>query len=351
MEKYFERHGRVAHPSLTSKIEELVELAGGGRSANAKLYGEMLRTVVGMIQEDTDRWDAKLANYALTDMAKAFAQLRPYKRRRKATVFGSARTKPGDPDYELAVELGRALVRHEYMVITGAGPGIMQAAHEGAGRACSVGLNISLPHEQGANPVIEGDPKLIDFRFFFTRKLFFVKEADAVILMPGGFGTQDESFELLTLMQTGKSPLVPVVLLDSPETGYWKGWESFVKEQLEGNGMISESDRHLFTHAHSVDEVIESIDRFFSNFHSTRWVGDSLRLRLLRPITEEALERINEEYGDLSPGVRIEQVAAAPEEDNESELADLPRIALNYHHRGAGRLRQLVAALNAADQA
>jgi hypothetical protein len=349
MEKYFERHRQTSSPDLGGRVRELVELAGGANSPNAAIYESMMRTLVELVQNDVDRWDAKIANHALRDMANAFNRLRPFGRRRKVTVYGSARTPSTDPDYGLARELGQQLAAHGFMVITGAGGGIMHAAHEGAGAFDSVGLNIVLPHEQAANPVIRGDEKLVSFRFFFTRKLFFVKEADAIVLLPGGYGTQDEAFEVLTLVQTGKSPLVPIVLLDAPGSEYWSHWCDFVERQMLRPGRISPHDMNLVRRAHTAGEAIEEIERFYRRYHSARWVEDILRIRLCAPLSEAQLSQINAEYSDLCRDGGFEQRAAHPAESDEPELADLPRLCFRFKNRDFGRLRALVDALNALE--
>lgn len=346
MEKYFERHALPSRPELGPRIRELVELTGEAQSANAELYEQMLRTLVHFIAQSPDRWDTKILNHTIREMTSAFSRLRPYRRRRKVTVFGSARTAATDPDYQLAKHLGELLAHDDYMVITGAGPGIMQAAHEGAGRDWSIGLNIALPYEQGANPIIKGDDKLINFRFFFTRKLFFVKEADAVVLLPGGFGTQDESYELLTLIQTGKSPVVPIVLLDSPTSNYWDGWLKFVHERLEAPARISDSDRALFRHVHTAEEAIEEIRQFYRNFHSVRSVGDWLMVRLWNAPTPELLARLQVDFADLLVSGEFEVQPPHPDELDEEELSQLPRLAFRFINRKFGRFRQLIDTLN-----
>ncbi|HBX54318.1 MAG TPA: cytochrome D ubiquinol oxidase subunit II, partial [Pseudomonas sp.] len=235
---YLSRHFQTSDIDLTSKVEELTALVTPPNSPNLPLYREMITTVIRMAQADRNRWDAKIMLQTLREMEHAFSALEQFKRRRKVTVFGSARTPPSHPVYALACELGATLARYDLMVITGAGGGIMAAAHEGAGLENSLGFNITLPFEQGANATVQGSGNLLSFHFFFLRKLFFVKEADALVLCPGGFGTLDEALEVLTLIQTGKSPLVPVVLLDQPGGSFWKDALAFIEQQLQGNGYI-----------------------------------------------------------------------------------------------------------------
>ncbi len=244
---YLSRHIQTSGVDLTSKIDELSELATPPSSPNLKLYREMLGTVVRMAQADRNRWDAKIMLQTLREMENAFSRLEQFKRRRKVTVFGSARTPADHPVYQLARELGATLAKHNLMVITGAGGGIMAAAHEGAGLENSLGFNITLPFEQGANATVQGSNNLLSFHFFFLRKLFFVKEADGMVLCPGGFGTLDEALEVLTLIQTGKSPMVPVVLLDQPGGTFWSSALTFMQSQLQDNGYILPSDMYAAT--------------------------------------------------------------------------------------------------------
>jgi uncharacterized protein (TIGR00730 family) len=238
---------------------------------------------------------------------------------------------------------------HGYMTITGGGDGIMGAAQRGAGRENSFGLNIRLPFEQRANETIHGDPKLVNFNYFFTRKLNFVKETQAVALFPGGFGTMDESFELLTLMQTGKGRILPVVLVDRPGGGYWKTWFAFLGDYLLKLGLVSQDDFNLFKMTGSVDEAIAEIVQFYRNYHSYRWVGQRMVFRLQRKLTDPAVKKLNTEFADLLAEGEIVQSSALPEEKNEPEMADLPRLVLLPHRRNFGRFRRLIDAMNLAE--
>src|SRR5436190_19590956 len=199
-----------------------------------------------------------------------------YLGKRKAIVFGSACTPPEHPAFKVAVEFGRQIVEAGWMVITGAGHGIMEAGHVGAGREHSFGLNILLPFEQSANPVVHGDPKLMTLRYFFTRKLLFIKESDAVVLFPGGFGTQDEAFEALTLVQTGKSHIFPIVLVDEPGGTYWQAWQRFIESELLDRGYLSPADRFLYTVTDSVEEAVRTVTGFYRVYHSMRYVHGDL---------------------------------------------------------------------------
>jgi uncharacterized protein (TIGR00730 family) len=243
------------------------------------------------------------------------------------------------------------MVEEGYMTITGAGPGIMAAGNEGATAENSFGLNITLPFEAAANEFIAGDPKLIDYNYFFTRKLAFVKEADAAVGMPGGMGTQDEIFEALTLIQTGKARLYPIVCLDAPGGTYWKSWKKFVTEHLFRLGMISKSDFSLFKVTDSVEEAVSEITRFYSNFHSYRYVGDRLVVRIQTALTDAAMDDLNERFASMVKSGRIEACEALPEETNEPDLANLPRIVFRHQRRDFGQLREFIDVLNGEEVA
>ncbi|CAD5108321.1 LOG family protein [Zestomonas carbonaria] len=343
---YLSRHFQISGIDLASKVDELIQLSTPSTSANLNLYRDMLVTVIRMAQADRNRWDAKIMLQTLREMERAFSTLEQFKRRRKVTVFGSARTPANHPLYALARQLGTALARHELMVITGAGGGIMSAAHEGAGQEYSLGFNITLPFEQGANATIEGTDHLLSFHFFFLRKLFFVKEADALVLCPGGFGTLDEALEVLTLIQTGKSPLVPVVLLDRPGGSYWKEALEFIDRQLLGNGYIMPSDMHLMRLVYSADDAVEEIAQFYRNFHSSRWLKDKFVIRLHHALSDAALKRLDTDFADLCKTGGFNQQPFCEAESDEPELCELPRLAFAFNGRDHGRLRELLNAIN-----
>jgi hypothetical protein len=267
---------------------------------------------------------------------------------RKIAVFGSARTAPESPMFQMAEELGREIVKRNFMVITGGGDGIMGGAQKGAGRENSFGLNIRLPFEQRANPIIEGDGKLINFNYFFTRKLNFVKETHALALFPGGFGTMDEGFEVLTLMQTGKARIIPMVLLDVPGGRYWETWMKFVREDMFNLGFVSREDFSFFKLCHSVADAVSEIGRFYANYHSMRWVGDRLVFRICRRLSRKAIIDLNKHFADIVRDGEITQGKPLPEEKNEPEIWDLPRLILTPHRRDFGRFRQFIDAINVA---
>lgn len=343
---YLSRHFKTSGADLSKKIDELVALVVPPTSQNLPLYREMLITVMRMAQADRSRWDAKILLQTMREMEHAFSRLDQFKRRRKVTVFGSARTPIEHPLYALARDLGETLSRYDLMVITGAGGGIMAAAHEGAGTDNSLGLNITLPFEQHANPTVDGTDHLLSFHFFFVRKLFFIKEADALVLCPGGFGTLDETLEVLTLVQTGKSPLVPIVLLDEPGGSFWSDALNFMRHQLEGNRYILPTDMHLMRLVDNAEDAATEIDNFYSNFHSSRWLKDRFVMRMNHVLTDAALAFMNDEFADLCLKGRFEQQACCEMELDEPELQQLPRLSFVFNGRDHGRLRQLTNFVN-----
>ncbi|MBT8202873.1 MAG: LOG family protein [Acidimicrobiia bacterium] len=334
----------IGDPEIDQLIEELVATAGGGD--NADLIEEMIVTTLKLLRDDADRGDVKLANTALKEMRYPFRIFSRFKDVRKVSIFGSARTKPEAPDYKMAADFARLMTEdRNWMVITGAGPGIMEAGNEGAGRERSFGVNIRLPFEADANEHVLPD-RLINFKYFFTRKLIFVKESHAFALFPGGFGTMDEAFEALTLIQTGKSELAPIVLLESDGTGYWETWEKFVRDDLLGNGMITPEDLNLFTHAHDVVEAADAICDFYANYHSQRYVDGQLVLRMQRGPGEDTLALLNEEFADIVVTGTIMAVPPSPAEILDGDGVDLARISFKFNRRHFGRLRQLINKLN-----
>ena len=296
--------------------------------------------------DNTSRGDLKILSRTLRELRYAFKVFSPYRHRRKVTVFGSARTKSDDPAYQQAVRFSKKIVEHEWLVVTGAASGIMQAGHEGAGREHSMGLNIMLPFEQDANPIIRGDEKLVHMKYFFTRKLMFVKECHAVVCFPGGFGTLDEGLEVLTLLQTGKRDMIPVVFLDAPGTTYWRDFLDYVDKQLLGNKMISPEDRSLYRYSDNADEAVEEILQFYRVFHSMRYAREKLVLRMKEPVSDELLDAINVNYADILAGGKIERSEMLKAEKDEEELAHLPRLVFEFNRRSLGRLRELINTLN-----
>jgi uncharacterized protein (TIGR00730 family) len=314
---------------------------------NADLVEDILATGLRLLDEDVDRRDVRVIQSAVKELRHAARVFAPYRGHRKVTVFGSARTATDAPEYQAAVEFGKAIVRQGYMVITGGGAGIMGAAQRGAGRDQSFGLNIRLPFEQEPNDEIAGDRKLIHFKYFFTRKLCFMKESDAIALFPGGFGTHDEGFEALTLMQTGKAQPKPLVFIDQPRGRYWKTWWRFVEDQLLDAGLISKDDLALFKITDDIEEACEEITRFYRNYHSSRYVKDALVLRVRHPVTPSLLQTLNSDFaGICANGGRFSTTEPLPEEDQDADLADLHRIAFPYTRTNSGKLRSLIDVLN-----
>lgn len=343
---YLARHVQTSAIDLQKHVDELLHQAVPADSANFDLYREMLSTVIRMAQADRDRWDAKIMLQTLREMEGAFAMLAQFKRRRKVTVFGSARTPQDHPLYALARDLGHTLAQSELMVITGAGDGIMAAAHEGAGYENSLGFNITLPFEQHANKTVHGTSHVLPFHFFFLRKLFFVKEADGLVLCPGGFGTLDEALEVMTLIQTGKSPLVPVVLLDVPEGRYWLDALAFMQTQLRDNGYISASDLKLIRIATTPQQAAEEITGFYRNFHSSRWLKDTFVIRMNHALNEQAIAELKHEFADLCNSHGFTQQPYSSSEADEPEFSDMIRLAFHFNGRDHGRLRELVDFIN-----
>lgn len=308
---------------------------------------DMIKQSADKLESDRpSRGDLKILSRALRELRYAFKVFTPYRNRRKVTVFGSARTTKDHPTYDEAVRFGRAMAEHDWLVVTGAASGIMEAGHVGAGRDHSMGLNIMLPFEQSANPVIAGDPKLVHMKYFFTRKLMFVKECDAVCLLPGGFGTLDEGFEVLTLLQTGKRDMVPVVMLDAPGGTFWQALEDYIQTHLMAGGMISPSDRSMYKLVDRVEDAVEEILSFYRVYHSMRYVRHRLALRLNEPLEPALLEAINANFDDLLTDGRFTLRGPLSEERDEPELAELPRLVFHFNRRSLGRLRELIDAVN-----
>ncbi len=337
----------TGNADIDAKIRQLV--ADFGCANSCELIEQLVMTCLKMARDQISVADLKLFNRSLNEMRYAARVFAPYRGHRKVCVFGSARTSPTAPEFLAAEEFSRKMVDHEYMIITGGGDGIMGAAQRGAGAADSFGLNIRLPFEQRANDTIHGDPKLVNFNYFFTRKLNFVKETHAIALFPGGFGTMDEGFEALTLMQTGKARLIPFVLVDKPGGTYWATWLRFLKDHLLGLGLISEADLNLFHIAHTVDAAVAEIVNYYRVFHSYRWVRQRMVLRLTCPLTSVAVEKLNREFSDIVEEGVIALGAALPEERNEPDLMELPRLVLKPHRRNFGRMRTFIDAINASE--
>jgi hypothetical protein len=333
-----------SNSSLDELIAALIEQAGG--SPHAELLEEMVHSTLRLIRNQTSRGDIKILNAALRELVYAFRVFAPYRGTRKVTIFGSARIADDAPEYRQAVAFARDMSAQGWMVITGAGEGIMKAGQDGAGRDQSFGVNIRLPFEQSANEFIQNDAKLITFRYFFTRKLVFIKETDAIALFPGGFGTMDEAFETLTLLQTGKSALLPLVCVDREGGDYWHTWDAYLRGTLLSRGLIAAEDLSLYRVADRLDDATSEILTFYRNYHSSRYVGNRLVFRLHHAPTPEAIYRLESEFGDILAEGGFSVGPALPEEAEEVSLADLPRLTFVFNRRSFGRLRQLIDALN-----
>jgi hypothetical protein len=331
-------------PGEQNLVDDLLDSAGV--TERRDLYRSIIGTVVHLAEEHTDVLDLKLARAAMAEMAEAFRVFRPFRAEQKVTFFGSARTLPDDPLYLQARRLAERMAHHGWMVVTGAGPGIMAAGMQGAGRERSLGVNIRLPHEQGANEFIAQDPKLVEMRYFFTRKLMLIKESDGYAVLPGGFGTLDEAFELLTLLQTGKAQPAPLVLLDVPEGTYWKGWQHFVETEVASAGLVSPEDRSLYMITSDVDEATTELLGFYRNYHSCRWVGDLLVMRLRVAPTRVQMTELTERFADIVMSGSIRATKPLGPERSGSDHIELPRVALRFDRIHYGRLRQLIDALN-----
>lgn len=341
MELHFTRTNGPADEA----IDRLIELIGD--VTHPEIVREMILAALKAGQEDDKKAGLKLMNTTLKEMRFTSKVFGPYRDIKKVTVFGSARTKEHEPVYGMARLFGRKLSEAGYMVITGGGPGIMHAVNEGAGPEHSFGVNIRLPFEQKPNPVLEGNPRNINYKYFFNRKVAFLKEADAVALFPGGFGTLDEAMETLTLVQTGKRNPLPLVLVDEPGGSYWPKWIKFIEEELLAQGFIGKTDFDLFDLVDSVDEALSKIDRFYFRYHSLRYVEGQLVIRLNAAIERSKVSALKEQFADiLIPRGDIRLSGALPIEMEEQEIAHLPRLLVDFNRRDFGRLKALIDEIN-----
>lgn len=337
-------------PTKLPASESTVPPASATRSPQQRYLDEIIATAKRLAADGASVGDLKLAIGALKEMRYAFKLFAPYRDIRKVSTFGSARTQTGDPVFKLAEHFAARIADCGYMVITGAGPGIMEACQRGAGRDRSFGINIRLPFEQMPNVVIHGDPKLMNFRYFFTRKLFFIKEADAVVLFPGGFGTHDEGFEVLTLLQTGKTRPIPLVLLDRPRGTFWKTWQRYVEDHILRRGMVSPDDLALYKVTDDVEAAVNEIVGFYRVYHSSRYVGDHLVIRLLRSLPDNFVQALTQEFRDIIADGGLEQRAAFAAERSDADIFHLPRLVFRFDRVHFGRLRQLIDRVNTAPE-
>jgi uncharacterized protein (TIGR00730 family) len=336
--------GDAARSPVDELIAEILETTGV--RANRDVVREILTTAAGLAGDAPGRLNLKIASTALQEMRAAFQMFGPYRNVPKVTVFGSARTLATDPLYAQARDVASALAAKGWMVITGAGPGIMAAGLEGAGREKSFGINIRLPFEQGANEFIADDPKLIEMRYFFTRKLMLIKESSGFVVLPGGFGTLDEGFELLTLLQTGKADPAPMVLLEIPGGTYWHSWERFLLDEVAARGLIDIDDRVLYRITDDVEDAAGEILGFYRNYHSRRFVGRRLVIRLQQAPTDDEIALLNIEFTDICVDGKIERTAPLPAEVADNDHLDLGRIVFTFDQMHNARLRVLIDTLN-----
>ncbi|MFN7021336.1 MAG: LOG family protein [Phycisphaerales bacterium] len=348
---------RADDPSIAARIDDLItEVGGVAGSFNARLIKDLLTTALKLIPDGRDTGELKLITTAIKELRYAYRVFGQYPTPHKVSIFGSARTPPSHPDYAAARDFGRLMADSGWMVITGAGDGIMKAGHEGPGREASFGVAIRLPFETNANDVIAGDDKLIHFRYFFTRKLMFLSQAEAVALFPGGFGTMDESFEALTLVQTGKSSMIPIVLLEGKGGTYWEEFDAAMRKMLLARGWISPEDVTLYRIMASPEEAVHHIRRFYRNYHSSRYVKDDLVIRLQRPLREADVDRLSAEYqvliradgGANGSPPRIVQRGPFEAEDDHT---DLPRLSFPHTRNKFALVRQLIDRINECDPA
>jgi uncharacterized protein (TIGR00730 family) len=326
------------------EIEKLLCLAGGDPNTfEGEVFYQMVETCLKLIKDRHNTGQLKLMMRALKEMRYAYRIFNAYTGVMRYSIFGSARTPESHPNYHLAKDFAEKMTAQKWMCITGAADGIMKAGHEGAHAEASFGLSIRLAFESGANTYIEGDPKLINFRYFFTRKLMFMSHSEAIVVFPGGVGTQDELFEALTLIQTGKSNIVPIVLMEEPGGTYWEEWRKYVDKNLFGGGYVSLSDLYLFYQTKDVDDAVNHITHFYSRYHSSRYVGDFFVLRMKTPIPMKELPAINLEFKSMLKEGDIIQCDALPEE---TDHIDLPRLVFHYDRRHPGLLRKLIDHVN-----
>ncbi len=334
----------VGNPAMDNLISELVKLFGSVETEN--LLREILTTTIKLGKESSDKGDLKLVNNALKELRYSFKIFSPYRAVKKVIIFGSARSKAESAEYKMAEEFSRKLTEKGYMIVTGGGPGVMEAGNKGAGLGKDFALNIRLPFEQKPNPYIDEKEKLINFKYFFTRKLIFVKETDATALFPGGFGTLDEGFEVITLIQTGKSRPRPIVLMEPRGSAYWATWMHFVKSQLVKKGFIKKEDLNLIHIVKTVDAAVKYIEYFYRIYHSIRYVSGLAVIRLNKEISEKTLKLVNKKFKDILNSGQIRVSSPTHKEVQEGEFLKLPRLVMNFNMRDYGRLYEMIHVIN-----
>jgi len=340
MELHFDR----SNGEIDSLIDELMGRVG---VHHPEMIRQMILGALKSGQENDYLADQKLMRTTMKEMRFTNKVFAPYRERRKISIFGSARTAPEEPIYQKCVEFSRLIAERDYMVITGGGPGIMLAGNEGAGVENSFAVNIDLPFEQDMNPVMKGDDKVINYKYFFNRKVAFLKEAAAVVLFPGGFGTLDEGMEIMTLIQTGKNPPIPLIMVDDDNGGYWGKFLGFVRDPLLKRGLISGEDFSLFSITSDPHEAVALIDEFYRNYHSLRFVKDKMVIRLNRPLDSEHLKVLRDEFSAIiKPGGHLQLTSALPEEADQPNLSKLARLTLDFDRRSYGLLKAFIRRIN-----
>lgn len=345
-----ERHSSVTipvstgNPVLDANLYDLAQRFCGSHSSETLL--QMLSTTMNAALSPIEEHELEIMNRTIDEMLAADKMFMPYRNVRKVTCFGSARIRPDDPSYQIAREFSALAAKNGYMIITGGGPGLMQACNEGATEHFSFGLNITLPYEQHANPVIDGSEKMMNFYYFFTRKLNFLKQADALVAFPGGFGTMDEIFETITLMQTGKSTIFPIVLLDPPGETFWARWVAFIEKELLDAGLISRSDMKLLYVSKCAEDAYKHIERFYSRFHSYYFENDKITIRMMEEVAEERMRWLRQDFPDLMPKGDIEQFHRDAD-DPEPLLSNFPRLRFTFQRGDYARLREMIDYINA----
>jgi len=335
---------------VLDEVSKIYEAGEGRDDLKAILHRDILLNALKVKRDELGTLDLKVISRALSEVRYAARVFKPYRSSRKVSIFGSARTPEDDPRYQMAVDFARQLAANDFMVITGAAEGIMKAGNVGAGKEMSFGVNILLPFEQAPNEIVADDPKLITFKYFFTRKLFFLMEAHAVVLFPGGFGTQDEGFETLTLVQTGKAPPMPHILMELPEDDYWVNWDKFVRGQMLERGLISPADVSIYKIVNTPEEGVEWVKFYYSTYHSMRLVRRKLVVRLEKELLDEHVDTLNDEFSGIVTKGRIKKTKMLPEEANEPEIADKPRLVFTYTQNNAARLNQMFLRINELGQ-
>ncbi|OGW83606.1 MAG: Rossman fold protein, TIGR00730 family [Omnitrophica bacterium RIFCSPLOWO2_01_FULL_45_10] len=334
----------IGDEAIDSAISELAKKISSPE--NERLLREILTTAVKLGRESNDKGDLKLVNNALKELRHSFRIFAPYRDVKKVIIFGSARSKKTSAEYKMAEEFTKKLTQKGYMIVTGGGSGVMEAGNKGAEAGKEFALNIRLPFEQKPNPYIDEKDKIINFKYFFIRKLIFVKETDATALFPGGFGTHDEGFEMLTLIQTGKSKPRPIVLMEPKGSAYWDAWKRYVTEHLLKNSFIAKEDLNLFHIAETADEAIKFIEDFYRVYNSIRYVSGLTVMRLNKEISEKTMRLINKEFKDILASGKIRRSPPTNKEIEERECLNLPRIVMNFNMCNYGRLCEMIHVIN-----